>query len=146
VTFTVRSGNETVVVRDRTISVRELPPGSPLGNETRTFEGSFLASEPLLCFGSDEFEWALNDTFAGTTAEVKHVNVTAEADGLADVLLTLTAPNGTEVAHGSAIDAVGPFEAGTYVLKAESCVAANADYVLTAIADYTTPSAPAGGP
>lgn len=140
VTFTVRSGDETVVVRSQTIAVQSLPPGSPLGNETRTFEGSFLASEPLLlCMGSDEHEWSLNGTFAGTPADVSHVNVTIDASGLDDAELILVAPNGTEVAKGPEINQEGPFEVGTYVLRVESCLAADVDYTVTAIANYATP-------
>lgn len=137
-TFTASLDDGSDLVRRQVVVVSDLPPGSPLGNETRTFEGGFLASEPLLCFGSDEHEWILNGTFAGRPAEVSHVNVTAEASGFADVELTLLAPNGTEVASGPEIHAEGPFVAGNYTLTAESCVAAEAEYTVTAIAHYVT--------
>lgn len=139
--FTVYLDDGSDLVRRHSIAVSELPPGTPLGNETRTFEGSFLASEPLLCFGSDEHEWILNGTFAGRAAEVSHVNVTVESAGFADVELTLVAPNGTEVASGAEIHEEGPFAAGNYTLTAESCVAADAEYTVTAIAHYVTRAA-----
>ncbi|MHB1262090.1 MAG: hypothetical protein ACYC2H_10285 [Thermoplasmatota archaeon] len=141
VTFTVTPADGESIVRYASITVEPLPPGSPLGNETRTFEGSFLASEPLLCFGSAEHEWILNATFGGTPAEVSHLNLTVETAGFADVELTLVAPNGTEIGSGPEIDAEGPFGAGNYTLTAESCVAADAEYTVTAIAHYVTRTA-----
>lgn len=139
VTFTVTTEDGTAIVRDASVAVEPLPPGSPLGNETRTFEGSFLVSEPLLlCTGSEDFEWALNGTFDGTLADVSHVNATVESSGFADVELTLVAPNGTEVQSGAEINATGPFEPGNYTLTAESCVSADAEFTITAVAHYVT--------
>lgn len=126
------------IVRDATLTVEPLPPGTPLGNVTRTFEGSFLASTPLECMGSEEHEWALNETFQGLAADVSRINATAETSGLNDLVITLVAPNGTEVESGSEINLEGPFEAGTYALRVESCLAANAGYTVTAIAHYAT--------
>lgn len=141
VEFTVRSGNDTVVQRNATIAVVELPPGSPLGNETQVFEGSVTVSDPVVCFGgSNEHVWVLNSTFADTPAEVSHLNVTLDSGGFAleDFEMTLTAPNGTEVASGSEINAEGPFEAGNYTLEVTNCAAAEADYTATAVAHYVT--------
>lgn len=136
VTFTVTFGNGTVVERNATMDVRAVPPGTALGNETSEFSGSFLASEPVLCLASEEFEWALNDTKDDVPAEVDQVWATLEGSGVSDYTLTLTAPNGTEIASGPELNATGPFEAGNYTLAVESCVAIDTEFVLTAIASY----------
>lgn len=137
VRFTVDHGNGTTTKRTATVHVRAMQDGDPLGNETRTFEGSFLASDPLLCSGSEEFEWPLNATFGGFPATVGRLNVTLESDGLLDDYeLALVAPNGTEVASGPSLDVPGPLGNGTYTLLVESCVAADTSFVVTAIADY----------
>lgn len=141
VTFTVYSDNETAAVRTQAVAVSALPPGTPLGNETTTFEGSFLASEPLLCIASSDHDWVLNATFENRSATVSHVNITADGSGLSDLELFLLDANGTELASGPEIHAEGPFDAGTYTVRVESCVAANASYTVTAIANYAVPDA-----
>ena len=138
VTFTVTPDDGSpVIVRDASVSVEPLPPGTPLGNETRTFEGSTLIAAPLLC-GSDEFEWALNGTFAGMEADVSHVNLTVDSSGFSDWELTLVAPNGTEVGSGEEINAAGPFEVGNYTLTVENCMDLEASFTVTAVAHYAT--------
>jgi hypothetical protein len=141
VTFTVYSGNETAAMRTQSVAVTELPPGSPLGNETTTFEGSFLASPLVVCVASNDHDWMLNATFENRSASVSHVNITADGSGLNDIELFLLDSNGTELASGSEIHAEGPFEAGTYTVRVESCVAANARYTVAAVANYAVPDA-----
>lgn len=137
VRFTVDYGNGTTHQRTAVVHVRALQDGDALGNETRTFEGSFLASEPLLCLGSEEFEWVLNDTFGGHGAIADRINATLEADGMVDdYTLTLVAPNGTELASGPAIDLAGPLEAGNYTLRVDSCVAADTAFTVAGLVDY----------
>jgi hypothetical protein len=141
--FTASPGKGISTVRTVAVEVLKLPAGTFLGNETRTFEGSFVASEPFLCMGNEEFEWALNATHNGTGARVDHVWATVEADGvLSDVMLTLLAPNGTEVASGERLDSNGTngtgFPAGLYVLRVESCVAAETEFTVAATARYVS--------
>jgi hypothetical protein len=137
--FVVTYENGTNDTLQEMVAVGDLPPGSPLGNETQEFTGSFLAPDPLLCsFGETEFEWVLNGTFNGTPAEVGHVNVTVETAGFADIELTFLSPNGTEIQTGTEINATGPFVAGNYTLVARSCVSIDASFVATAVAHYVS--------
>src|SRR5688572_20524319 len=85
VRFTVDHGNGALSDRTTTFHARGLQDGDALGNETKTFEGSFLASEPLLCStGSEEFGLVLNETFGPHTAAVGGLTATLEADGALD--------------------------------------------------------------
>jgi hypothetical protein len=152
VRFEVTYPNGTSVQRTAVFHVRELQDGEALGNETRSFEGSFLASEPLTCsMGAEEFSWLLNDTFDGDhglrSARVGHVNVTLTSEGLFDDYeIALLLENGTELARGGSIDLPGPLAAGNYTLLVESCVAAETSFMLTAVADYVYDAAGRGDP
>jgi hypothetical protein len=139
--FTVHWDNKTRV-RVAAVEAEPLPAGSVLGNETRTFEGSFAVSEPLLCFGSETFEWDLNATFGGAPAHADHVHANVTADGVSDITLTLVSPNGTELASGPELDVNGTngtgFEPGTYGLRVDSCFSADTTYTVTAVARYVS--------
>lgn len=116
-----------------------LPSGTPLGNETKEFTGSFAFSDPLCEIGgSEEFEWPFNGTFNGTPSQAQRILVTAEAEGLADLTLTLVDGNGTELASGPQLDETGPFPPGVYTLVAESCGSANARFVVTAVQEHVS--------
>ncbi len=136
--FTVELDDGSDLLRRHRIIVSDLPPGTPLGNETRTFEGSVLVSVPAACPGSEEFGWVLNETFESRPAGVSQLNLTLESGGLGSWEMTLVAPNGTEVGAGEEIHAEGPFEAGNYTLTVEACLAADSDFTVTAIAHYVT--------
>ena len=147
VRFTVDYGNGTLRDRTATFHVRGIQEGDPLGNETKTFEGGFLASEPLLCSGSDEHELVLNATFGLHTAAVTRLNVSLEADGaIDDYDLVLVAPNGTELASGSSLEVDGPLGAGNYTLRVDSCTAVDTSYVVTVVADYAFTATPTRAP
>jgi hypothetical protein len=116
-----------------------MPSGTPLGNETKQFTGSFAFSDPLCEIGgSEEFEWPFNGTFNGTPSQVQRILVTAEAEGVADLTLTLVDGNGTELASGPQLDETGPFPPGAYKLVAESCGSANASFVVTAVQEHVS--------
>lgn len=136
--FTVTHENGTTQAVHETIAVGAVPAGTPLGNETQVFEGSFVASEPLTCMGEEVFDWVLNGTFNGTPAEVDHVNVTVDAGGFGSVEMTFAAPNGTEIQSGEEINATGPFAPGNYTLTVSACTSVAVDFTATAVAHYAT--------
>jgi hypothetical protein len=145
VDFVVHFDDNSTVERNATVTVTAVPAGTPLGNQTETFDGSFLVSEPVTCvLGSDEHKFTLNATWNGTTAAVDHINATLdEGDLLADFNVTLLDGNGTELASGQdGFDSNGTngtgFQAGDYVLRVQSCLSADADYTVTLVARYVT--------
>lgn len=148
VRFIVDYGNGTERQRTAVVHVRGFEEGEALGNETKTFEGSFLAADPLLCQGgSEEFDLPLNATFGSHGALVSLLNVTLEPDGFLDSYeMVLTAPNGTELASGESLLVEGPLGAGNYTLTVESCPALDTSFVVTAVADYAFTKTPLAAP
>ena len=129
----------TVVVVADGSGAGSMPAGSPLGNKTEEFTGSFAFSDPLCGIGgSEEFDWTFDETFNGTPSAVQRIVVTAETEGVADLTLTLVDENGTELASGPELDETGPFPAGLYTLIVESCGSANASFVVTAVQDHVS--------
>lgn len=116
-----------------------LPAGSPLGNKTEEFTGSFAVADPLCQLGgSEEFDWVFDPTFNGTPSEVQRIVVTAETDGFGELTLSLVDENGTELASGPELDEMGPFPAGAYTLVAEACGSADASFVITAVQEHVS--------
>ena len=148
VRFEVDYGNGTLHKRTAVVHARDYEEGEALGNETRTFEGSFLASDPLFCLtGAEEFDWRLNATFGPHGATVSRLNATLESDGSLDGYeMFLVAPNGTEIASGESLDVEGPLGAGNYTLRVESCLAFDTSFVVTGIADYAFTRTPKAAP
>jgi len=133
------------VATNTTAFLQAVPPGTFLGNETQSFAGSFLVSEPATCaLGSADFPLTLNATWNGTPAFVDHVWVTLnETDLVSDFNLTLLDHANQTVASGdTAIDSNGTngtgFPAGDYVLHVESCLSTGVDCTATLVARYVT--------